>query len=187
MTRTVCVYCGSADGARPAHAVAAAALGEQLAIHGIGIVYGGARVGLMGCLADAALARGGFVVGVMPRQLARYEVEHEGLSELIWTDGLHDRKRVMAERADSFVVLPGGFGTLDEALETIHMKQLSLHDKPIVLLNTEGFFAPLMGLFETVAVHGFGYASTSSLCRLADGVSEVLPLLADAPVQGAER
>ena len=176
----VCVYCGSANGTRPAHMTAATALGDQLAACGLGVVFGGARVGLMGCLADAALARGGAVVGVMPRQLARYEVEHLELTELIWTEDLHERKRVMAERADAFVVLPGGFGTLDEALETIHMKQLSAHDKPIVLLDIEGFFAPLTGLFEAVAEHGFGYASADELCHMLPGVDGVVPLLQGA-------
>jgi uncharacterized protein (TIGR00730 family) len=187
MTKFVCVYCGSADGARPAHASAATALGDQLAAHGFGLVYGGARVGLMGRLADAALARGGMVVGVMPRQLARYEVEHVGLSELVWTEDLHERKRVMAERADAFVVLPGGFGTLDETLETIHMKQLSAHDKAIVLVDTEGFFASLRGLFAAVADHGFGYASARDLCRIVGDVDDVVPMLETGLTEGASR
>lgn len=177
MSKYVCVYCGSADGARPAHAEAAAALGSSLAEEGLSVVYGGARVGLMGRVADAALAGGGRVVGVMPTQLARYEVEHRSLTELVWADGLHERKRLMAERADAFVVLPGGFGTLDEALETINMKQLKAHAKPIVLVDVEGFFTHLVGLFDALAEHGFAYATSRDLCRVVAGVGDVVPAL----------
>ena len=119
MTRYVCVYCGASDGRSAAFGAAASALGEAIASHGLGVVYGGAKVGLMGRLADGALSRGGSVVGVMPRPLQRYEVAHLGLLELEWTDDLRARKHRMEERAEAFVVLPGGIGTLEEALEIL--------------------------------------------------------------------
>jgi uncharacterized protein (TIGR00730 family) len=135
---------------------------------------------MMGRLADAALARGGRVVGVMPTQLKHYEVEHLGLTELVWTDGLHDRKRVMAERSDAFVVLPGGFGTLDEALETINNRQLKAHQKPIVLVDAEGFFTHLLALFDTLTDHGFAFAASRDLCRVVGGARDVVPALCEA-------
>ncbi|MGZ3461034.1 MAG: LOG family protein [Archangium sp.] len=177
MTKSVCVFCGSAPGVHEEHMSAASSLGAALADRGIQLVYGGARVGLMGAVADAALARGGRVVGVMPRGLERYEVEHRGLSELIWTADLHERKRLMAERADAFIILPGGFGTLEEALEVISWKQLRMHDKPIVLLDTQGFFQPLAALAESVVRHGFAYARADMLFTLVAQVEELLPAL----------
>jgi hypothetical protein len=156
---------------------AASSLGATLADRGIQLVYGGAKAGLMGAVADAALARGGRVVGVMPRELQRYEVEHRGLSELIWTADLHERKRRMAELADAFVVLPGGFGTLEEALEVISWKQLRLFDKPIVLLDTQGFFQPFVALANTVVSQGFAYARADALFTVVSQPDEVLSAL----------
>jgi hypothetical protein len=137
----------------------------------------------MGAVADAALARGGRVVGVMPRELERYEVAHRGLSELIWTADLHERKRRMAELADAFVVLPGGFGTLEEALEVISWKQMRLFDKPIVLLDTQGFFQPFVALAESVVRQGFAYARADALFTVVSQPEEVLSTLglASAP------
>jgi uncharacterized protein (TIGR00730 family) len=135
----------------------------------------------MGALADAALARGGRVVGVLPRDLERYEVAHRGLSELIWAADLHERKRQMAERADAFVILPGGFGTLEEALEVISWKQMRIFDKPIVLLNTQGFFQPLVALADSVVRHGFAYARADALFTVVSRPEEVLPALGLEP------
>jgi hypothetical protein len=177
MMKSVCVYCGSASGVYEEHMSSASSLGAALAERGLQLVYGGAKVGLMGAVADGALSKGGRVVGVMPRGLQRYEVEHRGLSELIWTADLHERKREMAERADGFVVLPGGFGTLEEALEVISWKQLRMFDKPIVLLNTRGFFQPLVALAESVVQHGFAYARAEALFTVVSQVEDILPAL----------
>ena len=177
MTTSICVFCGSAPGNDEEHLRAASALGALLAERGLQLVYGGARVGLMGAVADAALARGGRVVGVMPRGLERYEVAHPGLSELIWTADLHERKRLMAERADAFVVLPGGFGTLEEALEVISWKQMRMFDKPIVLLDTQGFFQPFVALANAVVSQGFAYARADALFTVVSQPDEVLSAL----------
>jgi uncharacterized protein (TIGR00730 family) len=177
MTKSVCVFCGSAPGVHEAHLSTASALGALLADRQLQLVYGGARVGMMGAVADAALARGGRVVGVMPRGLERYEVAHRGLSELVWTEDLHERKRQMAERADAFVVLPGGFGTLEEALEVISWKQMRMMDKPIVLLDIRGFFQPLVALAEAVAREGFAHARVDTLFTVTSRLEEVLPAL----------
>lgn len=177
MTRYVCVYCGASDGRSAAFGAAATLLGEAIASHGLGVVFGGARVGLMGRLADGALSRGGAVVGVMPLPLQRYEVEHPGLTELEWTDDLWTRKQRMAERSDAFVVLPGGIGTLEEALETLNLKMLRAHAKPVVLVDVEGFFSPLLALFDTVAAHGFAHVPPHDLFRVVQSVEDVIPTL----------
>ncbi len=149
--RRVCVFCGSAPGARPAYAAAAEALGALLAGRGLELVYGGASVGLMGVVADAALARGGKVFGVLPEVLADKERAHAGLTELRIVGSMHQRKALMAERADAFVALPGGFGTLDELFEILTWAQLGLHQKPIGLYDVEGFFAPLVAYLDHAA------------------------------------
>jgi len=155
----------------------ASSLGSLLAERGVQLVYGGARVGLMGAVADAALARGGRVVGVMPRGLERYEVAHRGLTELIWTEDLHERKRRMAERADAFVVLPGGYGTLEEALEIISWKQMRMIDKPIVLLDTQGFYQPFVALVAEMSRQGFAHARADSLFTVTSRLEDALAAL----------
>ena len=184
--RSVCVFCGSAIGANEAYMRTAASLGATLAEHGIQVVYGGARVGLMGAVADGALSRGGRVVGVMPRMMERYEIAHDGLGEMVWTDDLHDRKREMAARADAFVVLPGGFGTLEEALEVISWKQMRLFDKPIVLVDTLGFFQPLVALAAAVVREGFAYARADALFTVVSRVEELVGSFAGEPNGGTE-
>jgi len=146
--KSVCVFCGSSLGARPEYAAAAQAMAGALARRGLTLVYGGASRGLMGTLADAVLAAGVPVVGVIPRALAREEIAHAGLTELVIVDSLHDRKRVMFERADAFVTLPGGLGTLDELAEVLTMSQLGLHAKPCGLLDVGGFFDPLIDFLD---------------------------------------
>jgi uncharacterized protein (TIGR00730 family) len=155
------VFCGSSPGARPGYGRAAAELGAALARRGIGLVYGGSHCGLMGTLADAALAGGGRVVGVMPRSLVERERAHHGLTELIITEDMHTRKARMAERADGFLALPGGFGTLDELFEMLTWAQLGFHRKPVGLLNCEGFWDGLLGFL--VQVHGEGFLHGGSL------------------------
>jgi uncharacterized protein (TIGR00730 family) len=146
--KSVCVFCGSSPGSRPEYGVMARTVGETLARRGLTLIYGGASRGLMGVLADAALGAGASVVGVIPRPLARAEIAHGGLTELVVVDSLYERKRVMFERADAFVTLPGGFGTLDELAEALTMSQLGLHAKPCGLLDVAGFFDPLIAFFD---------------------------------------
>ncbi len=155
--RSVGVFCGSARGKDPAHEAAARRLGALIGERGLDLVYGGARVGTMGVVADAALAAGGRVIGVMPRGLERFEVAHPNLTELLWTEDLHARKREMVARSDAFVVLPGGFGTLEEALEVISWRQMRVLAQPVALVDTLGFFRPLVAMAEAVAVHGFAH------------------------------
>jgi uncharacterized protein (TIGR00730 family) len=153
--RSVCVFCGSSPGARPSYAATARALGQALAERGLRLVYGGGRVGLMGAVADAALAAGGEVVGVIPQHLLDREVGHEGLTELRVTASMHDRKALMAELADGFIALPGGLGTLEELAETLTWSQLGLQDKPFGLLDVEGFYDPLLAFLDHTVTERF--------------------------------
>ncbi len=153
--RAVCVFCGSSLGADPAYRQAAAALGQEVARRGLRLVYGGGNVGLMGVVADAALAAGGAVVGVIPRALEAREVAHRGLTELIVVGTMHDRKARMAELADAFVALPGGFGTFEEFCEVLTWTQLGVHAKPCGLLNVNGYYDPLLALFDRAAAERF--------------------------------
>lgn len=146
--RSVCVFCGSALGVRPVYAAAARRLGGALARHGIGLVFGGGSVGLMGVLADAAMAQGGEAVGVIPRALYRKEVAHQGLTRLHVVASMHERKAIMAELADAFVALPGGLGTLEELAEVLTWAQLGLHAKPCGLLDVAGYWKPLIRFLD---------------------------------------
>ena len=146
--KRVCVFCGSSAGGRPSYGDAAAQLGRTLAERRIGLVYGGASVGLMGVLADAVLKAGGSVVGVIPEALAKEEVVHDGLTALRIVGSMHERKAVMAELSDGFIALPGGMGTLDEFFEMVTWAQLGLHRKPCGLLDVEGYFAPLLAFLD---------------------------------------
>ncbi len=152
---SVCVFCGSQAGLRPEYLAAARDLGARLALEGVGVVYGGGHVGMMGALADAALAAGGRVTGVIPVHLMRPEVAHQRLTELLVVDTMHTRKRTMAERADAFVVLPGGYGTFEEMFEMVTWLQLQLHAKPVGIVNVEGFFDRLLEFLRHAAGEGF--------------------------------
>jgi hypothetical protein len=147
--RRICVYCGSSPGRSPNYREVARALGHELAGRGLGLVYGGAGIGVMGAVADAALARGGEVVGVIPRSMALKEVAHGGLTELIVVDSMHERKAQMADLSDGFVALPGGWGTLEEIFEMLTWAQLGIHRKPCGLLNVGGYFDHLFAFLET--------------------------------------
>jgi len=151
----ICVFCGSSTGNGTRYADAATALGELLAVRGIGLVYGGAKVGTMGILADAALRAGGEVIGVIPEQLMSVEVGHEGLSELHVVADMHERKAKMAQLCDAFVALPGGAGTLEELFEVWTWAQLGIHTKPIGLLDVDGYYAPLRRFVEHMVGEGF--------------------------------
>ena len=146
--KSVCVFCASSPGARPAYQEAAVSLGQELARRGLQLVYGGGKVGLMGILADAMLEVGGEVVGVIPKALLDKEVGHQGLTELHVVESMHQRKAMMADLADAFIAMPGGFGTLEEFCEMLTWSQLGLHSKPCGLLNIEGFYDPLLALFD---------------------------------------
>jgi uncharacterized protein (TIGR00730 family) len=145
---SVCVFCGSSSGSRPAYAEAARRFGECLAAAGLELVYGGGHVGLMGVLADAVLGAGGRVIGVIPRGLVDLELAHTGLSELVIVESMHQRKAAMADRADAFAALPGGFGSADELFEILTWAQLGLHAKPIGVLDVADYFAPLVAWVE---------------------------------------
>jgi hypothetical protein len=181
VVKSICVYCGSSGRVDEVYRAAATRFGVLLAKAGIELVYGGGRVGLMGLLADAALASGGRVTGIIPVHLHDKEVGHTGLSELVIVDNMHERKRRMFELADAFVVLPGGLGTLDETLEIITWKQLELHDKPVVLVDVAGYWTPLLELIEHAVVSGFAARRALNLYRVAQRVEDVLPTLAAAP------
>lgn len=153
--KSVCVYCGSNPGRQPAYAEAARGLGKALVERGLGLVYGGASVGVMGVLADTVLALGGRVTGVIPEALVRREVAHPGLSELQVTGSMHERKTLMADLSDGFVALPGGIGTLEELFEAWTWAQLGLHGKPCGLLNVEGYFDGLLAFLDHAVAERF--------------------------------
>ncbi len=146
--KNICVYCGSSSGKNPAFARAATALGQEMCKRDIGLVYGGAAVGIMGAVADAVLEAGGQAIGVIPKSLAIKEVAHENLTELHVVASMHDRKAMMADLADGFIALPGGWGTLEEIFEILTWAQLGFHDKPCGLLNTEGYYDGLIGFLD---------------------------------------
>ena len=153
--RRVCVFSGSNIGVRPEYREAARELGRLMAARGIGLVYGGASIGLMGAIADAALEAGGEVIGVIPRSLFKQEVAHAGLSDLYETGSMHERKARMAELSDGFIALPGGFGTFDELFEIVTWSQIGIHNKPIGVLNVADYFAPLFALVAHASREGF--------------------------------
>ena len=184
--RRLCVYCGSSGAVHERYREAASELGAQLAAAGIGVVYGGGRVGLMGLLADAALVAGGEVIGIIPARLRDAELAHQGATELVVVDTMHDRKRVMAEKADAFAILPGGVGTLDEMFETLSWKQLELHDKPILLLDIGGYWAPLRALLDHIVTEGFARPGTTDLFRVVPTVGALMTALAVEPARRRE-
>jgi uncharacterized protein (TIGR00730 family) len=153
--RRICVYCGSNAGNDPAHRAAAHDLGAFLARSGLGLVYGGGNVGLMGAVADGALSQNGEVIGVIPESLMEKELGHGGVTELHVVTSMHERKQLMVDLSDGFIALPGGFGTLDELFETLTWLQLSFHDKPVGLLNVSGFFDGLIKFIAHMSRSGF--------------------------------
>ena len=153
--RRVCVFCGSSSGARAAYEQSAREVGRLLAERNLGLVYGGARVGLMGAVADAALAAGGEVIGIIPHSLVRKEVAHETLHDLRMVDTMHERKAQMADLADAFVALPGGCGTFEEFFEIVTWAQIGLHRKPCGLLNVAGYYDPLLALLDHAVTEQF--------------------------------
>ncbi len=175
--KSVCVFCGSATGSDPQFVEAARDTGTLLARRGLALVYGGGHIGMMGALADAALAAGGRVTGVIPQHLMRPEVAHLGLSELVVVDSMHQRKRLMADRADCFLALPGGFGTLDETFEMVTWLQLGLQRKPVALVNVGGYFDPVLQWVQSAVACGFVRRGQADLLLAADTAEAALALL----------
>ena len=175
---SLCVYCGSRTGDNPAYADAGQAVGAEIGRRGWQLVYGGGRAGLMGRVADAALAAGAPVVGVIPRSLMEREVGHAGLSELHVVDTMHERKLMMAERSDAFIALPGGIGTFEELFEVWTWRQLGYHDKPVGLLNVAGYYDSLLSFMGETVSRGFVSAPQHALLRVAADPAALLDAIA---------
>lgn len=175
--KRICVFTGSREGRNSVYRKAAGNLGKILAARGVGIVYGGGHVGLMGVLADAALAGGGEVIGIIPEGIVELEVAHEGLTELRIVKSMHERKAVMAELSDGFIVLPGGLGTLEEMMEVISWVYLRFIKKPIGILNVEGYFDPLFAFFRHAAGEGFVHEAYKELFRVSEDPAVLIAML----------
>lgn len=174
---TVCVFCGSSKGVAPVYQDSAVALGTILGNRGIDVVYGGGHVGLMGMVADAALDAGSRVTGIIPRFLQEWEVGHPGLDELVVTENMHDRKRLMYERADAFVSLPGGLGTFDETIEVMTWTQLGLSSKPVIVVNVNNYWDPFLELVQHGIAEGFARPENESILTVVDKPEDVPPLI----------
>lgn len=182
---SLAVFCGSRVGNNPAYAQAGRVLGQGMARAGIRLVYGGGKVGIMGVVADAVLACGGEVLGVIPEFLTQWEVAHQGVADMVVTDSMHTRKRRLYEESDAFLIMPGGLGTFDEAFEIITWKQLRLHDKPIILCNVAGSVEPFVAAIDHAIASGFAAESARDLFEVADGVEAVLERLGTLSMAGA--
>lgn len=182
--RSVCVYCGSRTGSDPAHAEAARRLGTLLGERGLRLVFGGGGIGLMGVVANAVLDAGGEAVGVIPRRLHAIEVGHDGVGDLRVVESMHERKQMMFELSDAFVSLPGGLGTLDETFEIVTWRQLGYHGKPIIVVDSDGYWRPFLDLVEAVIAGGFADPRVRALYTVVPTVEEVLPALDAAPEPG---
>jgi len=182
LLRSVCVFCGSSVGNHSTYAESAHALGAELARRDIALVYGGGNVGLMGIVADAALGAGGRVLGVMPRHLVEREIAHGTLTELHVVDSMHSRKQMMADLADAFVLLPGGFGSWEEFCEAVTWSQLGLHRKPCGILDVHDYYGPLLEMMSRAVEHGFVRASHRDAIVVSRDPTNLLMKLEDAPV-----
>jgi uncharacterized protein (TIGR00730 family) len=172
----ICVFCGSSDGADPAYAQGARELGQRIAEKSMGLVYGGATVGLMGILADAALAGGAEVIGVMPDVLMDREIAHRGLTQLYIVKTMHERKALMYEHANAFIALPGGYGTLDEFIEIVTWALLKIHQKPCILINTNGYYDSFLAFLDHATSQGFIKRENRRLIQVADSPESALDL-----------
>lgn len=172
--KTICIFTGSSSGNNPQHMASARSLGGTVAARGMGIVYGGATIGLMGAVADACLDAGGRVVGVMPKALADLEIAHKGLTEQHIVSTMHERKALMADMSDGFLALPGGLGTLDELFEIWTWGQLGEHQKPVAILNVGGFFDPLLTYLDHVVAEGFIKPAHREMLIVHETADEVL-------------
>ena len=176
--KSVCVYCGSRTGVGDQYSHIAERMGRLIADAGLTLVYGAGSIGLMGIVARTVLAQGGQAIGIIPEHLDRVEVSLDGLSELHIVPNMHVRKRMMFDRADAFVALPGGLGTLDELIEVTTWAQLGLHNKPIVVVNQDGYWDALIELVDHVIDHGFAGPESAQLFTVVDDIADVLPTLA---------
>jgi uncharacterized protein (TIGR00730 family) len=184
--KTVCVYCGSGPGTHPSFVESAIALGKSLAENGVGLVYGGGSIGLMGAVASSVLEHGGHVTGIIPDFLTKRENALTGAQELIVTHDMHERKRLMFERSDAFVALPGGIGTLEELVEQLTWQQLGRHSKPILLANIENFWDPLLELLAHMRTTAFIRPTLPLEILKAERVEDILPRLRSAAAQASE-
>ena len=184
MIRSVCVFCGSAPGARASYSRAAEEMGMALAKAGLTLVYGGGKLGLMGIVADAVLKAGGRVVGVIPRMLIERECAHPKLTTQHVVTTMHERKTLMADMSDAFVGLPGGMGTFDELVEIVTWAQLGLHAKPVILANIDDYFEPMYGMLDHAVKEGFVTVESRARWRNADSVASVMRILAKEGVTG---
>ncbi|UFS58629.1 LOG family protein [Subtercola endophyticus] len=177
--RTIAVFCGSSAGNDPVYLEAARHVGTTLAEQGIGVVYGGGHVGLMGAVADSALAAGGHVTGVIPQSLHDREVVNDTVSELFIVDSMHERKLLMAEKSDAFLALPGGPGTLEEITEQWTWAQLGIHQKPCGFLNVAGYYDPLITLVETMRERGFTHPRYTRMLHFSESIEDLLTVFRD--------
>ncbi len=177
--KTICLYCGAKSGRRPEYIDAASRLGRRIAESGHALVYGGGNVGLMGVAADAALAAGGEVIGVIPHQLVDWEVAHRGVTRLEVVDSMHQRKQRMFELGDAFIALPGGFGTLDEMFEMLTWRQLGLGERPCAFLDVAGYWKPLMAMIDHMVAEGFLHPGQREDLWHGEGLDELFAWLAD--------
>ena len=173
----ICVFCGSVEGTDPAYAQTAKELGQRMASAGIGLVFGGTTVGLMGVLADAALAGGAEAIGVLPEVLIEREIAHHGLTKLHIVKTMHERKALMYENADAFIALPGGYGTLDEFIEIVTWAQLRIHSKPCIIINTNGYFDGLLAFLDHAVTQGFIKPQNRKLVQVAGDAKSALAII----------
>lgn len=185
--RNIAIYCGSSPGLDPYYMNAAFALGEFLGSNQIGLVYGGASVGLMGAVANGCLSKKGSVTGVLPKFLKKKEIEHSGLGQLILVESMHERKLKMFDLSDAFVILPGGLGTMEEFFEVITWSQLGLHQKPIIILNWLGFYDPLLKLLKTMVESGFLKKENAALVQVLETSKDLLQTILNYSPSKAEK
>jgi len=189
--KSVCVYCGSGEGTNPSHAEAARTLGHALAEQGVGLVYGGGSIGLMGIVARATLDAGGSVTGIIPRFLEQRELLMPDITETIVTEDMHQRKMLMFERADAFAALPGGVGTLEELVEQITWEQLGQHQKPVLIANIDGFWDAFIRLLDQMRRENYIRTEFEVSCLVADRAEDIVPMLqraaAERPQEELER
>ncbi len=183
----ICVFCGSSIGAREIYRDTARALGGEIARRGIDLVYGGSNIGLMGVIADATLAAGGKATGIMPTHLIQKEIMHTHLTELRVVNTMHERKALMADLADGFIALPGGFGTYDEFCEIVTWAQLGLHQKPCALLNVEGYYDPLITMIDRAVQEGFVRADHRAMLIISTEISDLLDQMQNYRAQAVRK
>ena len=183
---SVCVYCGSSGKVDAAYIEAAKSLGKLLADQNIVTVFGGGRVGLMGMVADSAMSNGGKVIGIIPDHIAEKEIAHHDLTELHVVETMHERKQMMVDRSDAFLILPGGLGTMDEFFEIFTWWQLGLHSKPIIIVNIDGYWDPLLALIDNIIDKGFARADDRTFLLVINSIEEVPSALERAPAETTE-